>query len=440
MLNYSKINIEINQELTLDEILKVANPNRFHFYDRINGDTATLAYFFFTLLKRSPLIENFLLYSKKELSDYIDNIQILKYDGKYIDYRYTITTKTLRIRLNTSAVEDLRRYYTHFLSESYREDQRWHKDFLERPLDLKNYRKTAPPIFNTENYMFVSFDPILAHIKEFQELPENVQQRIINCEFTKKYDLGNLENQGTLKKNIEDYLNAESENLTRALEDRILEDYENISRCQNQIDACLKRIKETRDKMMIAQNTLNLSLNIEKLPADIIRIMKKPNSSGTLRFFTNPLFVNFDLEKLNTATTKVKEAVKQGFRFCIGTHIIDVEPGFALRFTPKSEFKNHHIEDANCYGTFKNHILDAQKEANLEKLLFLAHKMLISATIGDVMGNRTLENALIVDKDGFIQNYNSNSTTFTATKTHYIEKIKEQEESRGYYESSKTIL
>ena len=116
---------------------------------------------------------------------------------------------------------------------------------------------------------------------------------------------------------------------------------------------------------------------------------------------TEPIILNYDRNKVQ-AITRLKH-LSPSHNLGIGRHTITINLStFEISFTADDDFKNYHIEDYICYGTFTNHIADARKDMNLPKLISLSLQMLQYATIGDAAGNQTIHNAYEINSDNAV--------------------------------------
>ena len=141
----------------------------------------------------------------------------------------------------------------------------------------------------------------------------------------------------------------------------------------------------------------------------INRVLKNPlinfytlkGDSYNLAIHTEPITLSYDMVKA-TKVDKIKN-LKEGEALGIGRHIINVNlKSLRLEFIPVGQFRNYHIQDYSCYGTFEPEFVKARGERNLPRIINLALQILGWATIGDPPGDRTISRAYVIKNNSLV--------------------------------------
>jgi hypothetical protein len=378
-----------------------------------------------TIFEKSKIFKSFLAYTKTELSDYFDTIHFAYLQGNQIN---TVSPslipfakgRTITIRYNNLTYGI---YYNVFRSRMIRENKQIHKD---QPFDITsphitpltseelalwdNSAQIRLPFTLQPKYVLLkdtllqlrdisTLDFLLKDIPAFTSLPEAIKQRIINCEFW--YD----QKQELTQQNIDDMcfllLQEYNDQQTKAIYARMHSYNMSITQAEENISNYLMNLADLKDQLALHQVHTN-TIKLERITYNplIKRIHYEPNG---IHIDTDLIFLNFDTSKtglLRNLSPNIEEAVKNGKLFCIGRHTIVINKALQIICSPMlTQYKNYHLEDYHCFGTYADHISVARKEGNIAQLFTLALHSLSSATIGDPAGNSTIRNALIVNPD-----------------------------------------
>ena len=416
MINYKDIEIKI-EGLPLEELLAEGTTSVF---DSVYAYHILLL---FIILRNSPIFENFLLYKNKDITKYIKSIEIIRFDEdpKMIKV-YDPESKQLKLSFGKTVTASLR-VMRNITKPQHSEEQDIHK-ILTKEINLRDieltYGRLSINTFVTplEEY---SLDFILKDIKEFEEIPSSIKIRLLNQVFTTEIEKAKYSNE-SLKTFFKETTSTQIQRKIKHLDDRMKEHYDRISSYNNTIASLFVEVQRLISEKEILSTAPPTNFNIEKLPKNIIEVEYNTDNKSII-FYTLPIILSFDNNKIkNIPNKKIQNYAEKNYFFCIGYHKIIVSESLNLTFLSLNGYLNYHIESYNCYGTYHDHILEAQKTGNLQNLLSLADRILSSATIGDFAGNSTIENSLVIDQEGFVIEDLKAKKTYE--NTHYLDLLK----------------
>ena len=366
------------------------------------GIKESLILFNILLMKHSDIFQNFLIFQNENTDIKVyphtlfEDIYIdCTSKKKYFELYYDDTQKKLFININS-----LKPTMDHIINQIIGLSDKSIPIQYGNILELILTNKLTLPQDQTIHPFYSSIDHVLNDIPLFKKLNIEIKKRILNGEFLAKYtkeesikelDIDKLEKQivNSKLKGIEE----KEENLQRA-----------YTRLQNDIN---NRILELQEVQMqkYAIKTANY-INKDKLKRVIqdSRIKKIEIHENSLYIYTEPIILNYDKNKINQLPRLKNLNPKHNLG--IGRHVIGIDlKHYYLTFTPVDTYRNYHIEDYNCYGTFNNPINDARRDLNLPKLISLALQMMQYATIGDQAGNVTINKAYeLTDRNSIVYN------------------------------------
>ena len=357
------------------------------------NDRLVMTLFNILLLNHSDVLQNFLIYYNEVNEEKITIASIFsavvlrepnETENPYVNYKYDSDRKTLFIypSNNIDLLDDLNSMANQLYNVGMSVKA---SNILEYVYHRKLYIK--PDFFNKIHPIYSSLDVVLKELPEFTKLNHEIKKRILNGEFLEKYN-----KEHTIKEiNIDELLESIKKSKKRILNS----EYQDLNDRYRNYKAEINHILENMQKIQME------TIGIDSYTIDGNKLGRVLNDSriheieiidNYLFIRTEPILLNYDRNKVQ-AIARLKH-LPPSHNLGIGRHTIQVDlRTFNLRFSPIDDFRNHHIEDYTCYGTFSNPIDDARREMNLPKLISLALQMLQYATIGDVAGNSTINNA-----------------------------------------------
>lgn len=392
-----------------------------------NKYIAGMLYTAVLLFQNNFIFQNFLLFKEKSITDYIEEVYIKE---KIVagSTELILKDKSLTVLIST---EDAKLLNYIFSNVTYYKLMNNTQEFLET-LKLDAFFPNTSHKNSILNYIeTISLDYVLLQIPEYTELHQSVKLRLLNEEYTNKQIIENFEKEGKIQEILEEYRQKTNDRIDFEIHQEQEKIYRQITEIQREYDAKLAILNDIKQKAELLKTLNNVELNITRLPKNISKI---EIDEGSLILTTKPIILQIDRDKYKgIKTAKIRNYVQNpDNQFCIGTHEIIIRPGFDIRFIPKTRYKNHHIEDFSCYGTYKDHIMSAQKEQDLNKLIFLADRLLSSATVGDIAGNKTIENALVINKYGFIIEDLSIKYKPEEKEEHYLDYLRKDQVKNGH--------
>lgn len=425
-MKYSDKNIPVYiQKDSIIEITSLLNEKDSNGVRIRNKHIAGMLYTAVLLFQNNFIFQNFLLFKEKSITNYIKEIWIKE---KTIagSTELILHDKKLTILIGSGDANILNFIFSNVLYYRVRNTT---QEFLETlKLDSLLTNNSYKDIM-FEYIETISLDYILLQIPDYTELHQTIKLRLLNEEFTNKQVIENFEKEGKIQEILEDYRQRTNDRIDFEITQEEEKIYRQITEIQREYDTKLTILNDIKQKAEHLKTLNNVELNITRLPKNISKI---EIDEGSLILTTKPILLQIDRDKYKgIKTAKIRNYVQNpDYQFCIGTHEIIIRPGFDIKFIPKTRYKNHHIEDFSCYGTYKDHIMSAQKEQDLNKLIFLADRLLSSATIGDIAGTRTIENSLVIDQYGFI--IEDLSIKYKPEEEHYLDYLRKDQVQNGH--------